>query len=412
MGFNRRRLAVIKTCIAAAIATAAAAWGARGAEDLAGPLRVLAARAKQGVSVAAAAARAGVPLVRGQVHAEVWLRDGADPSVLRRAGATVRYTAGRRADVLVPPSRLLDLASLAEVAQVAPAISMVPLQFGYGNTVSQAVQLINASVFQYNGVDGTGATVAVIDLGFAGWASAEIPGNPQPIVLRADGNNSATAHGTAVAEIIADVAPGARFQLYAVDTPESVVQALTQIASAGDVQIVCLPMGLVEGPFDGSHIVSRAVATARRAGVLVVVAAGNFAQRHWEGPFTDRDRDGFCEFRSGDESIDLVLPAGPFRAYLSWYQTAGEKTDQDYDLVLYDSTGSEVARSAYTQNGDDAPREVLLADLPAGSYSLRIQAVAAAGADYMQLFVPDIDIEANLQVRDHSISIPGEADEA
>lgn len=353
-------------------------------------------------------------MVRGNVLVEVWGRGGGAPAgAIARLGGTVRGTAGRRAEVLIPPSALRLLAALPEVAQVAPAVEFIPLQ-GYGTTVSEGVQLTNASAFYYNGIVGEGARVAVLDLGFLGYATAEIPidpANPVPQSYRADYSTTASAHGTAVAEVIADMAPGATIHMFAVDTPQSVINALRDVALGG-YEICCMSIGLLEGPFDGSHAVSRQVEAARAAGVLVVAAAGNFAQRHWAGPFVDRNNDGVCEFKGGDDLLDLTLPGGTFQAHLSWFETAGTETDQDYDLVLLDATRREVSRSAYTQNGDDPPRELLIANVPAGTYYLQIHSMGALGADYFQLFVPQVDIDTTLQVAEASLSIPAESSSA
>jgi len=400
--------------MAALLAHSAALAAGNGWEDLAGPLRAMAADAEAGLAVQAQAASSGVRMVRGNVLVEVWGRGGGVPArAIARLGGTVRGVAGRRAEVLIPPRALRSLAALPEVAQVAPAVEFIPLQ-GFGTTVSEGVQLTNASAFFYNGIRGEGARIAILDLGFLGYAAAEIPidpTNPLPKSYRADYSITASAHGTAVAEVVADMAPAATIHMLAVDTPESVIAALRDVVRSG-YTICCMSIGLLEGPFDGSHPVSRQVDVARAAGVLVVAAAGNFAQRHWAGPFVDRNNDGICEFKGGDDLLDLTLPAGDFQAYLSWFETAGDETDQDYDLVLLDATRREMSRSAYTQNGDDPPREILIANVPAGTYYLQIHNMGALGADYFQLFVPQVDIDATLQVTTTSLCIPAESTSA
>ncbi len=406
-----QRLVTI-AAIAVAMLAAAVGYGAGdGWADLAGPLRSLAAAAEGGQAVGAKAVTAGLQVAPDGIVVTVYGRRGPVPAgKLQAAGARVLRTLGRKTEAVVPGSALRRVAALPEVALVAPAARVFPLQFGYGATVSEGVQRTNASAFQINGIDGAGAKVAIIDVGFANWAGAEIPaGLVTTQTFRADGTMGAGDHGTAVAEVVADMAPGAELLLIAVDTPGSVVDALQYAVSQG-CDVACVALGILEGPFDGTHEVAQAVTAARAAGCFVVVAAGNFAQRHWQGPFTDMDTDGWCEFAGADETISVTLPAdGILEVYLSWYETAGPTTDQDYDIVITDGLGNEVARSAYVQNGDDPPSERLVAYLTAGTYDIRIQAVNAAGMDSFQLFVPMYDIEPAHQIADRSLSIPAGA---
>ncbi len=382
--------------------------------DLAGPLRGIAARAEAGaVTTAAAAATPGVPVVRGQLQVEVRFMPGrASAGAVAAAGGEVLHVVGDRADILIPAAQLRVLAARPEVAQVAPCPRLIPL-FGYGAFVSEGVQLTNASAFQANNIFGTGCRVAVIDTDFAkGLTDVEIPKSltdPNPPSFRADGTFGVGDHGTACAEIVADMAPGATIHLFAVDTPESQVTALNY-AATNHYQVVSMSMGLVDGPFDGSSIVSKAVANARNAGVLVVVAAGNFAQRHWEGDFKDANHNGYCEFSSGVESIDITSTvAKTFTASLSWYETAGATTDQDYDLELFDSNNTRIASSATSQTGSQPPSETIVAAIGVGTYHLRIHEISADGNAHFQLFVPGDDIPITLQVPAHSISVPADA---
>lgn len=405
-----RRSKLLVALSAAMLLAARASWAAGdGWADLAGSLRTLAARAEAGRATTLEVGRAGVPVVNGRLLVEVRFRGNVRSAAVASVGGQVVRRVGRYADVLVAAENLRRLAALPDVTGVRPPSVPIPAQ-GYGAVVSEGVQLSNAQVFHYNNVRGSGARVAIIDTGFAGAiGSAEVPiaaGDPQPPSFRADGTLGTGSHGTAVAQVIADMAPEATLHLVAVDTALSLVDALDYVAEAG-YQVACVPLGLVDGPFDDTHLVCQAVQRARASGCLVVVAGGNFAQRHWEGDFTDRNRNGFNEFATGVEGISFTFATPQrFVAYLSWYETAGPETDQDYDLELYNAAGVRVAASAYSQNGDDPPCDVLAADVPAGGYTLRIRNVAASGAAHFQLFVPDFDLPVALQKKEHSLSVP------
>lgn len=387
-------------------------WGAAGLDDLAGPLRTIALRAERGQPLPQMGP-AGVG-ADGSVLAVVQFRDqfAANTGQLEALGARVRFHSGNRIEALIPADRLLDVAELPEVAQVRPPVFAQPLQ-GFGATLSEGVQLVGAVPFHVAGARGQDVTVAIIDTGFAGYDSAEIPVEAT-YSFRADGTMGSDSHGTAVAEIVADMAPGADIVLIAVDTAMSTETAVNFVANRG-FDVANMSIGLVGGPYNGTHPLSEAVTRARDLGTLMVVAAGNEAGRHYQGEWRDSDRDNFHEFAAGDESCNVMLPAGTYVAYLSWFETAGETTSRDYDLVLYDQADNEVARSGFGQNGDDPPADVLAATITtAGQYSLRIEYVSgpADHPDRFQLFSPDIDIEATHRVPASSLTIPAEAEGA
>ena len=88
------------------------------------------------------------------------------------------------------------------------------------------------------------------------------------------------------------------------------------------------------------------------AGVFWVQAAGELALRHWQGTYTDNGS-GFAVINGGDGGF-VTPPAGEFRAYLSWFETAGAVTSQTYDLQLYQGA-TLIADSAVTHDGTTPP---------------------------------------------------------
>lgn len=395
-------------------------WGAIPAPaatlaDLAGPLRDLA------LSDSAMAARvAGVR--GGQVEVEVLFRSPADATAapLEALGAKVHARRDSRVQAIVPVSRLRDIALLPSVAQVRLPSHAILLQ-GIGPNVSEGVQLTNALSLQFAGVTGLGVSVAVIDGGFLDYATAELPPNVTVRSFRSDGLTDVTAHGTACAEVLADMAPACDMNLLAVDSMVDTENALEWCLANG-VQLVSISLGYIDGPFDGLSRLDMTLDRMRASGILVVVAAGNFAQQHWAGEYVDADGNGFAEFDTADEVLTLPnVPAGAMVwVQLSWYETAGptggrsETTNRDYDLILIDSTGQQIARSAITQDGDDPPTEPLRAIVPAAAnYSVKIMAVssniASGPTDKFQLFSAYYAVEPTLQIPETSLSMPAEA---
>jgi len=406
-------IALVALLLAGGAATQAAP---QVSDDLAGPLRAVAAAAASGHTAPAAVS----PLVRiqgGLVQVEIIFRTSlaAFSTNLAAYGGRVEIRSGNRVQAWLPAGSLNAVAELLEVAQIRLPRCPVPLQ-GYGGASSEGVQLTAATAMHTNSITGSGVKVAVIDTGFGGYDEAESPvvgeGSGRTISFSSGGGMGGSQHGTAVAEVVADMAPEAEIYLLAVDTNLAIEQAINYVRDNA-FGVAVMSLGSFDGPYDGTHSVSQKVNVARASGVFWVNAAGNHAQRHYEGDWTDRNGNRFHEWGFGHEDMDLSLSRGTFQAFLSWYQTAGDTTNHDYDLVLFDAGGTEVTRSAVTQNGDDPPDEVLVAYVPeTANYSLRIERMSPdviPANDRFQLFLPDVDVESIHRVPEHSLPVPAEA---
>jgi len=159
--------------------------------------------------------------------------------------------------------------------------------------VSQGAFRIGADAMWARGIDGTGQTVAVLDLGFGGLdaslAQGEL-GSADQIETHSfdaqyglDGRDdlgAPTQHGVRMAEIIHDVAPGAHLVLVNYHTDDEFLQAVRWITANG-IPIVSHSNSNLGGPYDGTGVLARAVDAAAAEGVLWVNSAGNFGLRHW-----------------------------------------------------------------------------------------------------------------------------------
>lgn len=363
----------------------------------------------------------GIELVGGLPRVTVVFKTLADALAadLTPYGAQVIYRGDRRVEALVPIAQLPNLANRADVAMVRPPIYMQPF------VTSEGVALLDpGGTFAAVGLDGTGVDVTIMDLGFQGYKpllGTELPSVVDAQSFRADGDiDSAlvTVHGTGVAEVAHDVAPGASMRLWAIDTSLSVITAITQAIAVG-TDVVNMSFGNFIGPFDGSGAESAAVDSLATNDIVACVSAGNHAEKHYAGTFTDATADNFHEYAPGDQAIDVPGSEIIIQAILSWWQTPGSNpvTDQDYDLVLWDPVANaEVARSGYVQDGDDEPWDVLMALLPdpAVTYELRIEAVNInpLNPGIFHLFRMIWDMDPVHQVRAGSCAVPAVANGA
>ncbi|MHC1579425.1 MAG: S8 family serine peptidase, partial [Candidatus Alkanophagales archaeon] len=283
------------------------------------------------------------------IELEGELEGAALASELGRLGCVVETSYENLVQALVPPERLADVAALPEVRYVR-----APLKPCLFSVTSEGVPVINADDLHALGVTGSGVKVAIIDAGFKGYATnPELPASCIAEVksFRADGDIEAgEVHGTACAEIVHDVAPGAQLYLFNFGTDVEYANAVAYAISKG-VDIISASLGWVNaGPYDGTGFICDVANDARAHGILYVNAAGNLAGRHYEGAFTDADADGWHEFATGDETIDLgYLPAGtPVTLFLSWDDWP--YSNQDYDLYLLVETPAGLAVAAASEN--------------------------------------------------------------
>ena len=292
---------------------------------------------------------------------------------IERLGGIVEATFGNRTQFRSPPSLLAAIASLPQVSFVVPPSSVLPQ-----SVTSQGVSVIRADQWHMKGYTGQGIKVGVLDLGFDGYLNllgTELPNSVVAKSFRSDGDitGGAERHGTAVAEILHDVASGAELVLANFSTEVEMGTAVRWLIDQG-VKIISASFGwLVDAPGDGTGIHNEIVATARSAGVLWVNAAGNAGRTHWSGIFNDSDGNNWHNFLGVDETNTIFLQADQaIRVSLRWNDW--DKRDQDFNLYLYNSDLSSVVKSSTNrQSGSLPPTETFDYSAPAdGNYHIAI----------------------------------------
>ena len=194
----------------------------------------------------------------------------------------------------------------------------------------------------------------------------------------------AGAEGTALLEIVHDLAPGARLAFANAGTDLEFNQAVTYLASTNDV--VVDDVGFFGLPADGTSSVSTNTANALNNPSYpirtYITAVGNDATSHYLGTYTNSGLDGTTVtgittpghlhlFQATSETTDVLglgpqphdvisLPrGGEVAAFLTWDDRFGTSSS-NYDLYLIEqSTGRVVARSTDIQSGSQNPVESL-----------------------------------------------------
>ena len=304
--------------------------------------------------------------------------------------------------------------------------------------VSQGLSLHGADAYQAAGYDGSGTHVGVLDVGFDGWDALpnDLPVFGAGAVSWAPsiGGPGSNVHGTACAEIIHDLAPGAALSLANFGTGVEFDSQLQWLVDNG-VDVVSASIGWDNiYPIDGTGWYAQVVDYYHSQGILYVAAAGNEGQQYWVGPWSDADSDGNHDFLANASQNTLVLwdntgypeweITDPIWVTARWTEPfGGSSFDLILDVYIADpadpttvvtalATGDEVQDGA----GDPLERASYTATLPADQLIVaRLSKYAPSQAAPAGLWVKvhaGASLPVEYQVRAGSLSTPSDANNA
>lgn len=341
---------------------------------------------------------------------------------------------------------LVSKLSFDEIQQLAALESVerigLPIKAKFfGHATSEGVAFSFADDLVVSGVTGDSFALAIIDSGFD-ISNPEISGNIistsfDPLcgsssILCDDTLNE--SHGTAVAEIIVDMAPDVNLRLFAITDLVAFNNAVDD-AIALQVKIITASVGFPtlggdgtnQGFFrDGTSSAAKKVNEATAAGILVTVAAGNQGDSHWQGNYTispvnPSSIPGLSVL--GIESVmDFDPSLGPtdtMRACLpvndkadfyfaSW--NAWATTTEDYDLFLYSSDMSTfLAFSADDQAGMNIEPIEFFSWLNVGDSCLVLASFSSSENHFFHINTESNTLDPSFQIRAGSIDTPADA---
>ncbi len=293
---------------------------------------------------------------------------------------------------LIPAGKLEALALLNDVKfvhQAAKAYTRTGSTTSEGDTTHRADTARTAFT-----TDGTGVKVGVLSDSVDYLSNSQASGDlPSVTVLPGQDGVPATGEGTAMLEIVHDLAPGS--DLYfasAFNGAASFANNILALRAAGCDVIVDDVFYFSESPFQDG-IIAQAVNTVTADGALYFSAAGNEGNKTdntsgtWEGDFVDGgaasapvNGKGGILHSFGSTTYNTVNSRG-FATVLFWSDPLGASTN-DYDIYVLDSAGNNVVDSSTTvQNGSQDPFEIVS---PASGQ--RLVVVKAAGdARYLHI---------------------------
>jgi hypothetical protein len=227
-----------------------------------------------------------------------------------------------------------------------------------------------------------------------------------PPAMPACGFPGAGAEGTALLEVVHDIAPGAQLSFANADTDIAFAQAVNALAAFND--IVVDDLGFYGEATDGTSPVSTNTAAALNGASnqirAYVTAVGNSADEHYLGAYIDSGVDGSAIngianpghlhlFQQTANTTDVLglgpqpynvlqLPTnGEAVVFLTWNDPFGASSN-NYDLFLVQqSTGRVVAASTDIQSGSQDPVEF-------------VDYVNTGAADYFRIIVQNVKNQA------------------
>jgi hypothetical protein len=286
----------------------------------------------------------------------------ADRAALVDAGCEVTFSRESAAlvEAWVPVDAIERVAALDFVAGVWP----VDRAEGSAGSVTSEGDAIHgaADTRRTIGVTGRGVKVGVISDSADGIttaiASGDVPGDVQILNF-----GTGAGEGTAMLEIVHDLAPDATLAFAGARTTGDMINAIEGLAAAGcDVIVDDL---IYRGePFFEDGPIAQTMNEVVSRGVTYITHAGNDApnndQRDFSGigPIGGPTRN-VQGYPNGSGLNAFTVPPGTrVGIVMQWSNPYGSSAD-DYDIYIADAQGTIVARSDDVQDGNDLPREVV-----------------------------------------------------
>lgn len=286
----------------------------------------------------------------------------------------------RSLEVKVTSDKLSDLAALNEVKFVKKALYM------HEHALSgEQVGLLNVSNIHRSLGDGQGVKIGIIDTGFSNYTAllgTELPASVNTMDFTGDGIASSGIHGTAVAEIVHEMAPEAELYLYKVYTTSHIDQAVDQAILDG-VNVINMSLGLYLSSFgDGTGELIAITEKASDAGILWFNSAGNEADIHYSASYNEQayssysdfgnfNTGSFHRFKSGGATKEAILnefsvfDGYPVSIILAWDGNFSGFEDTDYGLYLWKWDGFQYEFLGFVDEVQDGD----FTDYPYESYS-------------------------------------------
>ncbi|MGI0097310.1 MAG: S8 family serine peptidase, partial [Nitrosopumilaceae archaeon] len=370
------------------------------------------------------AKKLGLDYKNGMTTVAIQLTDD-NQKVLQQLSSigTIDAKNNNNVQVTINLNDLPKLRSIQGIENIRPPFPAVQFE----ESLSEGVYFMNADLVQYSGITGKGIKVAVLDLSFTNNPKisdniVEVKSFRQGVsVLPDHWDGDEALHGTAVAEIITDVAPDVELYLYSMESDIEFTAAVDEAISK-NVDIIAMSAGWPNFPTDGKSPITQKIEEAVEHGIVFVVPAGNFGNKHWEGNFVDSNLNNWHDFSNTDEGLsitvtkDRIAEEKPIIAYLMW--DVGLSDVADFELVLVNPLGQIVDFSANKQekSSDNSLEYIYHIPDTEGVYSLGVlysgDMTSPKNRPHANLEVFTVNDKLEYPVTQSSVSVPADANGA
>lgn len=324
-------------------------------------------------------------------------------SILDAHGADIIDISGKYVKISASKNRVATIQNISWVVRIHPLVESSAVAFSSG------VESMNALQLHDQGVKGENVKIGILTGGvdpssseYGGQVAGQESFHPSGI----EGDDP--THGTGVVEIVSDTAPNSELYLTSFEGSLNYKDATDWLVS-NDVDVIVMSRFFWGHPGNGEGYTSQIAAEATSQNIFWANSAGNAADRHWQGQFSDPDDDGWHNFGDSDEGNTLAggahLSAGSeVFLELKWHHPT--TIGNDYRLYLIDSNNNVVAESERSYS--EYPLEQLNAVIPEdGRYSFAIS--GAPSSSTLEVYGSDNLGPIEYQHRKGSLTSPSMA---
>ncbi len=330
---------------------------------------------------------------KGRAHVFLYAEMTASRlDILRSLGASIEIVqpATKTTQARVPLDRLRAIAQLDFIESMRPADRAVVFT---GSVTTEGDTLLGAQqVRSANDVDGDGVRIGVISDGVDSRQQAQFTLDLPNAIDINPALPGGGDEGTAMLEIIHDLAAGAQLAFSSAQTSVEMVEAidyLTNDAFAGaGCQVIVDDLGFLSQPMFEDGPIADAVEQAVARGVTYITAVGNQATAHYESEYTPglltidgqpRIVHDFGTAIGGgpDFGQEIFVPGGGSVTVILQWSDPFNNPLNDYDLIIMDQTLTRIlAISEETQSGQSGQPPIEIATVENNTSSeLRVSVV-------------------------------------